>query len=371
MSNPEVPWYLVDDIQRIDSPALLVYPDRVKRNIAIALEMVGDVNRLRPHVKTHKSQEITNLLLQAGVTRFKCATIAEAEMLGRCKAPDVLLAYQPVGPKIGRLLSLIKSFPATRFSCLLDSEKAAQGLAAAVPKGHCIDVFLDLNVGMNRTGISPQKAAALYATCKQLTGLHVIGLHAYDGHIADADTSMRKQRADEAYSQLVEVKKELADLGYSNPVLVIGGSPTFPVHASRTDVECSPGTFVYWDWSYSEGLPDMAFLPAALVVSRVVSVLSENQFCLDLGHKAVAAENPLLRRVKWLDAGELTPVGHSEEHLVMESAIANKYRVGDMLYGIPFHICPTVALYDTAFVIENALVKEKWQNVARSRTLSL
>ena len=101
-------WYLADDINQIDSPALLIYKDRVQHNIALAIQIVGDAARLRPHVKTHKSPEATKLMLEAGITKFKCATIAEAEMLAQCGAPDILLAYQPVGPKIGRLLKLVQ-----------------------------------------------------------------------------------------------------------------------------------------------------------------------------------------------------------------------------------------------------------------------
>ena len=68
--------------------------------------MIDNVNRLRPHVKTYKNKEVTLMLLNAGISKFKCATIAEAEMLALCKAPDVLLAYQPVGPKLDRFVKL-------------------------------------------------------------------------------------------------------------------------------------------------------------------------------------------------------------------------------------------------------------------------
>src|SRR5437764_2320153 len=88
-------WYVVNNIEQIDSPALVIYPDRVKKNIELAISIAGSVNRLRPHVKTHKSPDVTNMLIEAGITKFKCATISEADMLGACKAPDVLLAYQP------------------------------------------------------------------------------------------------------------------------------------------------------------------------------------------------------------------------------------------------------------------------------------
>src|SRR5437764_5481387 len=149
-------WYVIDDIDQIDSPALVIYLDRVKENIALLIKMIGDVNRLRPHVKTHKTKEASLLLLEAGITKYKCATIAQAEMLARINAPNVLLAYQPVGPKVQRLINLIKNYPHTEFSCLIDDLSAARYIAAkAQEESVDIPVYIDLNIGMNRTGVAP------------------------------------------------------------------------------------------------------------------------------------------------------------------------------------------------------------------------
>src|SRR5882672_5304455 len=109
-------WFIISNIYEVDSPALVVFPDRVQKNVEILKSMLPDVKRLRPHVKTHKSVEVTKLLLQSGFTQFKCATIAEAEMLAEAQAPDVLLAYQPVGPKGERLAQIVQQFPKTTFS---------------------------------------------------------------------------------------------------------------------------------------------------------------------------------------------------------------------------------------------------------------
>src|SRR4051794_11224572 len=121
MSNA---WYLVGNVQEVDSPALLVYPDRIEENIRRMIRLARGVERLRPHVKTHKMSEVMRLKLAAGIKKFKCATIAEAEMAASCGAPDVLLAYQPVGPKIARLIRLIRSFPGTKFSTIADDPVA-------------------------------------------------------------------------------------------------------------------------------------------------------------------------------------------------------------------------------------------------------
>ena len=363
-------WYLVDDIYQLDSPALLIYKDRVQHNIALAIQIVGDAARLRPHVKTHKSPEATKLMLEAGITKFKCATIAEAEMLAQCGAADVLLAYQPAGPKVKRFLSLIQGYRDVYFSCLVDSVDAANMISQeAVAQELEVKLFIDVNVGMDRTGAMPEHVSKLYDTCNELPGIKVVGLHGYDGHISDADLAIRQQRADEAFSRLIEVKEYLRTNGTSQPVIIMGGSPTFAIHAQRKDVECSPGTFVYWDKSYQQSFPDLAFLPAALVLCRVISIVDETKICLDLGHKSIASENTLNRRVYFLNAEDLTPVAHSEEHMVVETALPNRYKIGDVLYGMPYHVCPTCALYERAYVIEQGKLKEEWQMVARDRKI--
>ena len=187
-------WFEIRNIEDIDSPALVVYPERVKENIRIIKTMIDDVRRLRPHIKTHKTKEVTLLLLDAGITKFKCATIAEAELLGSCGAPDVLLAYQPVGPKIGRFINLIKTFSSTKFSCLVDNLSSAKNLSfAAVNAEITIHVFIDLNAGMNRTGIIPgEKAVELYETAAKLRGVEVWGFHIYDVHIRLAELKKLK-----------------------------------------------------------------------------------------------------------------------------------------------------------------------------------
>jgi D-serine deaminase-like pyridoxal phosphate-dependent protein len=410
-------WYTLTNPEALDTPALIVFPERVKENIRLAIEKVGDPARLRPHVKTHKSPHLTRLLLAAAITRFKCATIAEAEMLALEGAPDVLLAYQPIGPKTQRLAALIKKYPATAFSCLIDNPEAAGAMATIfAAAGLTVPVFLDINVGMDRTGIAPgDEAIQLYKTAQQLEGITPVGLHAYDGHIRDTDLAERTRKCDEAFAKVEALLANIAALRTniaalatpsstpttplsSNatppaPIIIAGGSPTFPIHAARAanaknspqgaplakdgaqappaPVQCSPGTFVYWDKGYGDAFPDQPFLPAALVVTRVISLRGDTRLCLDLGHKSIAPENELTRRVFFLNGPGLKAIGQSEEHLVVEAGAGHGYQIGDIFYGIPYHVCPTIALYDRAFTVEAGRVTGSWNNIARDRILTI
>jgi D-threonine aldolase len=375
-------WYTISNIAELDTPALVVYPDRVRENIRRAIDMVGDPARLRPHVKTHKSPQVTRMMLEAGIRQFKCATIAEAEMLALQRAPDVLLAYQPIGPKVERLAELIRKFQTTMFSCLIDNVEAARAMARVFDAaGLEVPVWLDINVGMDRTGIAPGPAAAkLYRDAATFQGITPVGLHAYDGHIRDSDPEARAKRCDAAFETVLALRETIAAdtdaAGGASLTIIAGGSPTFPIHARRAaEIQCSPGTFVYWDKGYGDQFPDQPFEPAALVVTRVISIRGETRLCLDLGHKSISAENELTKRVGFLNGPNLTPVGQSEEHLVVETNVENgpsrDFQIGNVFYGIPYHICPTVALYERAFVVENGKVGTDWRNVARDRKLSV
>lgn len=363
-------WFTINNAGLLDTPALAVYPQRVQHNLDVLKSMIDRVERLRPHIKTHKCKEAVSLMMEAGITKFKCATIAEAETLGLCAAPDVLLAYQPVGPKLERLISLIKHYPATQFSCLVDHGDALDHIAKAAEANQLIiNVFIDLNVGMNRSGIAPESASALYR--QSITNIHlrVLGLHVYDGHIHDEDISIRTERCNTAFKPVETLVKELNHAGF-NPVVVAGGTPTFPVHAGRKNIECSPGTFIYWDGGYLQAFKEQVFLPAALVLSRVVSLPDETKICVDLGHKSIASENALNKRVRFLNAPELKVISHSEEHLVLEAPTGHRYKTGDLLYGLPHHICPTVALYERAIVIKDRHAIGEWKNIARDRKIN-
>ena len=361
-------WFEIKNIDELDSPALVVFPDRVKHNIQLAIDMIGDADRLRPHIKTNKSPDVAKLMLNAGITKFKCATIAEAEMLAQCNTPDVLLAYQPLGPKLHRFISLIKKYPATKFSCLTDNIAAANEQASAFNANDLtVPVFIDLNVGMNRTGISPgEKAIELAKQCLALKGIILSGLHAYDGHIRDVDFEIKKQKCDEAFAAVQKLNEK-----FKLSTIVMGGSPGFSVHCKRKNIECSPGTFVYWDKGYTDLCPEQKFLPAIVLITRIISLPSANKLCTDLGHKSVAAENEITRRVFFLNANGLKPVGQSEEHLVLETKEDHSFKVGDIFYGLPYHVCPTVALYERVYTIEKGIVSGEWRNISRDRKITV
>lgn len=365
-------WYTIDNVDEIDSPSVVIFSDRVKNNVDVLKSKVADTKRLRPHVKTHKSANISKMLLDAGITKFKCATIAEAEMLAMAGSPDVLLAYQPVGPKVERLANLAMEYPGTVFSCLVDSLDAAKHINKIFAKYKLImPVYIDLNVGMNRTGINADAAEELYLAVNKLSAIEVTGLHAYDGHIRESNLALRTEQCNAAFEPVQALADKLQQTGIKEIKIVAGGSTTFSIHATRKHVECSPGTFIYWDAGYQTLFPEYGFEPAAVVVSRIISLPSDDTICIDLGHKSIASENSIDKRVQFLNAPGLVPIGHSEEHMILRHQREHSYAIGDVLYGIPYHVCPTIALYDAMMIVEKGHAIDRWAVTARGRRISL
>lgn len=366
------PWCAVSNIDEIATPALLIFPDRIEHNIRAMVELAGGAARLRPHIKTHKMAEVVDRQLAAGVTRFKTSTIAEAELAAQRGSPDVLLAYQPVGPNIARLVRLATAYPATRFSALVDDAGILAQLSQAFSGANAeIDLLLDIDSGMHRTGVEPGAAAeALYQQIQQLPGVRCAGLHAYDGHLTAVDLVDRTAKGDAAFARVLALGDRLRAAGCDVPRIVVGGTPTFPVHARRDGVECSPGTCVLWDQSYGSKYKELPFKHAAILATRVVSKPTAGRLCLDLGYKAVSPDNPD-PRVYLLSLPDARAVVHNEEHLTVESPGADAFAVGDVLYGVPWHVCPTVALHREAIVVEEGRAVGRWLVAARERALTV
>jgi D-serine deaminase-like pyridoxal phosphate-dependent protein len=365
-------WYEISNVGEIPSPALAFYPGRIEENIRRMIRIAGDPGRLRPHVKTHKTAEVVTLQMQHGISRFKCSTIAEAEMAAACGAADVLLAMQPVGPAVARFFALKRKFPATSVSAIVDSEAVIDELArAAVGARMEACLWIDVNSGMNRTGIAPgAEAIRLYRRVHDTAGLTIGGLHVYDGHIHESNLAARTKICDDEFGFVQAMIDDIRTSGLPAPSVVAGGSPTFPIHARRPGVELSPGTPLLWDAGYSTAYPDLDFLVAAVLITRVVSRPAGNNVCLDLGTKALASEMPQ-PRVSLLGIARCRIVAHNEEHLVIETPEAGRYHPGHVVYGIPMHICPTVARYESASVVEQGRCIGEWQVAARNRRITV
>ncbi|WP_255727542.1 D-TA family PLP-dependent enzyme [Dyadobacter sp. CY347] len=368
-------WFQLNNPENVISPSLLFYRERIENNIRGMVSIAGDADRLIPHVKTHKSGEIVKMQLLQGINKFKCATIAEAEMLADAGAKWILLAYQMVGPNIMRLLALREKFADVTFSSLVDNEKSADDLnELGVANDVVFNVFIDVNNGMNRSGHATDVTLlSLYRYISALSNVSFGGVHVYDGHLRDPEFTERKLAVDEAFEKVLPLFDLIKTHTGAAPMIIAGGSPSFTVHAMRPDVFLSPGTNVLWDWGYGDRFDGQPFQHAALVLTRVVSKPTAGIVTIDLGHKAIAPESPIENRFKLLNLPSYTLIGQSEEHGVLQVTqdVWDATQIGDVLYALPYHVCPTVALHDFASIIEDGAVTDEWKIIARNRRLTI
>ena len=370
------PAYAIRDVDSLFSPSLLFFKNLIRANIAEVIRLAGSPAKLRPHVKTHKTREIVALELEAGITKHKCATVAEAEMLAQVGIPDVLIAYPLVGPNTERLAKLMKAYPRTRFSTTIDHPQSLEAIARTMTThGLTLDALIDLDVGQHRTGIpAGEKASALYEQIAKTPGLRPDGFHVYDGHNHQEKAEERRAAVDALLAPVFEMRRALEQKGIPVPRLVCGGTPTFLAYARMNfpGLECSPGTFVLSDHGYGSKYADLSgFVPAALLLTRVISRPSPTRVTLDLGYKAVASDPPAGKRCVLLDITEYTTVLQNEEHLVIETLAENSMAPGDVAFAIPTHICPTCALHQRAYIVEDGRVIGTWDIVGRDRVLTV
>jgi len=365
-----------ETLASLPSPAYVIFRDRLIQNLESMIQVAKDPSRLRPHCKTHKMSRVIEMWVERGVTKHKAATIAECEMCAAAGAEDVLLAYNPVGPNVDRLISLARTYPNCRFSATTDDARPLQVLsAAAAQAGVTIGIWLDVNVGMDRTGMTPETpgAAQLYHSVSSLPGLEPAGFHVYDGHQRQGDLMERRAAVSAEWTRVLTLRSQVESLGTAVPAFACGGTPTFPCYAAMSDpaIQLCPGTSVLSDCGYGTAFPDLPFAPAAAILTRVVSRPATDRMTLDLGNTAVAADPPKGARVVFPDIPEAVQDIHSEEHLVLVTAAAENYAPGDALLAVPVHVCPTSALYDRAAIADNGKISEYWEITSRNRRISI
>lgn len=355
----------------INSPSLVYYQDVIEENIGKAIDLAGGADRLWPHMKTHKTQALLKMQIERGISRFKCATIAEAELCAMAGAARVLVAYPLVGPAIGRFVQLRNCYAGTEFWAMGDNieQLTLLGKAAVSENKTPVDALIDVNLGMNRTGVALDKLEEFYLKAIKIEGLSVKGFHCYDGHISMKELDDRRAAVSRAAEKFWEVKKSLDKRGYETPVLIMGGTPTFPCHKETAGVYLSPGTFFVQDYSHSLKFLDMDFTPGAAILSRVVSHPAEGLFTVDTGTKAIATDPA--ERGMIADLPLAKPLFQSEEHWVWKLEGSAPPPIGTVVYVLPNHICPTSALYPGVFVVKNGKRVNYWEVGARNRKITI
>jgi D-serine deaminase-like pyridoxal phosphate-dependent protein len=359
--------YRIDGIENVLTPALAIYPAFIDNNIRVTLDLLGgDPTRWRPHVKTAKLGYVIRRTVEHGVKQVKCATTLELLTSIEAGVEDALLAYPVVGANARRLREIAKANPKTRISVLV--ENADQ---AANWQGTGIGVFIDVNPGMDRTGLEQDRASEVIALARAIEDFR--GLHYYDGHMHIADVTERERAAHAGYDRLMRLAEGILAAGKPVPEVITSGTPAMVCGASYKPFasapfkhRVSPGTVTYCDMTSLKELPP-GYKPAAIVVASVVSHPIAKRFTCDAGHKSVSADAGVPTCEAIGHGGDWSPLKPSEEHLPVDVIHGGVPAIGSHVYLIPKHVCPSVNNFDHAIIVENNKITGVERVTARGR----
>ncbi len=309
--------------------------------------------------------------MRLGAVGLTCATPREMEVMSDL-SHDLLLAYPPIGAaKLERLLTLPRH---VRLTVMLDSAVAVGQLAptAKVMKRE-VEVYVELDVGMHRTGVAAaEQAVALARLVREHPPLVYGGIGCYPGHIrepvGEMDAKLARLQAD-----LEEAIAALEAAGL-RPGVVSGGSTpaAWRMHEVPAITEVRPGTYVYNDRT-TAAIGACAWEDCALtVLATVVSTAVPGQAVIDAGAKALGREP--MRGVEGegfgalVDRPQVTVQRMSEEHGVLDLSRTDwRPEVGEQVRVVPNHVCIVVHLNDTIYGARNSVVETSWAVEARGR----
>ena len=325
----------------VATPCFVIFEENIRHNLKRTIAACGGVERLMPHVKTHRASWIVEFLLSQGVQAFKCATPAEVEMVLAAGATQVTWAYPTVNAfNIHRFIECARQYPDAVLSGMVDSERGLDVWRSELKDApDNVRLWVDLDPGLGRTGISMDASALKLARAVHRLG-RFAGLHIYDGHI-NGDRNERREKV-LALAEKVGVLMNRLNEAKIECAVIAGGSYTFDLWPRQLTQFVSPGSWTYSSAQHDIELTDLEWRPAAFVLATVISV-HKNTATLDAGSKAISPDKPMTERFRW--DGRILLM--NEEHVIVEST---DLQVGDRVLLMPQHACTTAYMYDTALV---------------------
>lgn len=358
----------------VETPALLVDLETMEANIQdyVSFAEANDI-RLRSHIKTHKNAEIARLQNEcSGGGGVVCQTLGEVEVMAKNGIDDIYLSYQVIGRrKLERLVWLAGKLE--RFETTVDGPSNIEPLqAVAADHEMTVDVILEIDVGLHRTGVPPGEPALRTAKLiLEQSNLNFHGLLAYEAHVKSmAETRAEyKRHCTEAMDRAQETVELLESEGIPVEEVKVGGTATSPYSGTHPVVtEINPGMYPFMDVGELEHRPfDVEKADcAATVVSTVISKPANDRAIVDAGSKTLSMDKPQLPVPKYRD--DIEYVNASEEHGWLDTSESEEsLDIGDRVEFIVPHVCTTINLHDTIVGVRDGRVDELWDVQARGK----
>ena len=385
-------------VETLDTPCLVVDEEVLQANIQALQTFISGLGlKLRPHAKSHKCPDLARHQLAAGAVGICCQKVSEAEAFAAQGIGDILIANEVVGSaKLQRLVRLHRRCidlngqlivcvdsleAAARMNQALEQAADDQGLAIAKTRAITpLSIYLEINVGQNRCGIAPGRAAADLAKAieEQMPRLCLIGLQAYHGAAQHMRTvEQRAAVVEEVCNKVRQTLQAFEAQGLKRPEVISGGGSGSVGLDARTGLftELQAGSYVFMDVDYMrnqwDGAIDLNFSQSLFVLTTVMSQTASDRAVVDAGLKALSVDSglpelkdaPGLIYEKANDEHGLIQCRHSEH----DPALEPESLLGKKLWLIPGHCDPTVNLYDELVVVREGQVVNTWPVLARGR----
>ncbi|RGP66598.1 putative amino acid aldolase or racemase [Fusarium longipes] len=364
MSPPKVG----DSLDDLDTPSMIVDLDIMEANIRKLMDRLLPTGRnIRPHLKTTKSAIIAKKLVAAGAKGGCVAKLSEAEAITAAGFTDLLITCEIVGlPKVKKLVELFKKNRSLRI--VVDDADAATAINDALAKSGIeeqLNVLIDLDVGLHRTGVKPEGALHLARHVDTLKHLRLIGIQGYEGHLQHLhDFEDRKTQCLDSMKTLTKTAEELRKEGFNIEVVTTGGTGTADFCATVPGVtELQPGSFIFMDTDYRNAIG--AYYSHSLsFLATVISKQGERQVTIDTGLKTLTTDSGLSeckdQRYRYNQLGD-------EHGSLAWDEGTTPLKVGDRIEMIPSHIDPTVNLHDYYYAHRNGIIEEIWPVDSRGK----
>ncbi len=364
-----------DSRWQINTPALVLDLDLVDKNIAtMASHAAAAGINLRPHGKTHKSVELARRQISAGAIGLCTARLGEAEVFAQQGIGNILITAPLVSPMaIARAIDLIRH--GHDLKLVADHPGPIGALAqAAGQAGMVVQILIDLDIGLHRTGISPdQHAIDLAHLIAGYPGLKLVGLQAYAGHLMHiADGNERREKSLDALRPVGQLAAKLRETGFDIGIVTGGGTGTFDIDATAgIFTELQVGSYLFMDVEYlaitRPNETPWPFQPGLFVQTCVISTNAQGFVTTDAGFKAFATDGPM----PMVHAG--APAGSRYRHMGDEQGAlilpehAMPPAIGSIITCTLPHCDPTVNLYDFYHVVRGDQLIDLWPIDGRGR----
>ena len=353
----------------LDTPCLVIDEDNLEQNIRAMQTHAGSFGKqLRPHAKTHKCSHIAKMQMEAGCVGICVAKVSEAEILVKNGLKGVLITSPVVTDyKIERFMECVARDP--DLIVVVDNPVNAGKLnEAAEKRASRLNVLVDLDPGMGRTGASFKDGLAMGQLVESLPSLDLRGVQCYAGHVQHISSFDERHRASlDWMGQAAEVVRQFRKAGLPCDIFTGTGTGTYEIDCripELTDLQVGSYTMMdveYLDIGSSQNASRFVnFPPALTLLTTVISVNHSHFVTVDAGLKALYHDGGIPYVLHPPDAG-LKYEWWGDEHgrIVLQDPSQN-LEIGQVVELVVSHCDPTVNLFDVLYSTRNEIVTDVW-----------